>query len=77
MTEQVGWRVIWAKRRFEFAAYAPYQDRLEKLLMANAPLYRQFIMVSTNTDDPGVSDYYIGVPSDVFLTGFDGFEKSR
>lgn len=49
--------MIWAKRRFEYAAYAPHQDLLEKLLMANETLYRQFIMVCTNTDDPGVSDY--------------------
>jgi hypothetical protein len=66
--------MIWAKRSFEFAAYAPYMDRLEKLLMANPTLYRQFIMVSTKTDDPGVDDYYVGVPALAFMTGFDGFE---
>jgi hypothetical protein len=66
--------MIWAKRRFEYAAYAPYQDLFEKLLMANPTLYRQFIMVCTDTDDPGVSDYYIGVPYKAFLAGFDSFE---
>jgi hypothetical protein len=66
--------MIWAKRRFEFATYAPYFDRLEKLLMANPTLYRQFIMVSTKTDDPGVDDYYVGVPAQAFLAAFDGFE---
>lgn len=65
--------MIWAKRRFEFAAYAPYMDRLEKLLLENTTLYRQFIMVSTKTDDPGVDDYYVGVPAQAFLAGFDGF----
>ena len=68
--------MIWAKRRFAFADYSPYFDRFEKLLMSNAPLYRQFIMVSTKVDgdDPGMSDVYIGVPSEIFLLGFDGFE---
>ena len=55
--------MIWAKRRFAYADYAPYQDQMEKLLMANAPLYQQFLMVSTKTDDPGVSTYYVGVQS--------------
>jgi hypothetical protein len=32
-------------------------------------------MVSTNTDDALVSDYYIGVPNEAFLIGFDGFER--
>ncbi len=67
--------MIWAKRRFEFASYAPYQDRIEKLLMANAALYRQFFMVSTKTDDAGVSDYYVGAPNESFLIDFDGFER--
>jgi hypothetical protein len=66
--------MIWAKRRFEYAAYAPYQDLLEKLLMANSTLYREFIMVCTETDDPGVSDYYVGVPNRAFLAAFDRFE---
>jgi hypothetical protein len=65
--------MIWAKRRFEYAAYARYQDLLEEFLMRNPALYRQFIMVCTNTDDPGVSDYYVGVPHQAFLVGFDGF----
>ena len=54
--------MVWAKHRFAYADYSPYFDRLEKLLMANATLYRQFIMVSTETDNAGVSDYYVGVP---------------
>ncbi|SED39631.1 hypothetical protein SAMN05444161_3116 [Rhizobiales bacterium GAS191] len=66
--------MIWAKRRFAYADYSPYFDRLEKLLLADPRAYRQFIMVSTKTDDPGVSDYWIGVPDRTFLTGFDGFE---
>ena len=67
--------MFWAKRRFEYAAYGPYQDQLEKLLMANPTHYKEFLMVSTKTDDPAVSDYYIGVPSETFLAAFDGFER--
>lgn len=69
--------MVWAKHRFAYADYSPYFDRLEKLLMANATLYRQFIMVSTETDNAGVSDYYVGVPHKAFLAGFDGFETVR
>ena len=68
--------MIWAQRRFAFAEYAPYQDRLEKLLMSNALLYRQFIMVCTDVaGEPGVSDYYVGMPSEEFLADLDGFEQ--
>jgi hypothetical protein len=66
--------MIWAKRRFEFTAYAPCQDGLGALQMANPTLYRQFIMVSADTDKPGVSDHYIGVPNSAFLDGFESFE---
>ena len=66
--------MFWAKRRFSFAEYAPYQNRLEQLLFANPTRYAEFIMVSTSTDDPGVSDYYVGVPNQSLLVGFDGFE---
>jgi hypothetical protein len=34
--------MIWIKRRFNAADYAPYMDRLEKLLMTNATLYREW-----------------------------------
>jgi len=65
--------MVWAKRRFKFAEYSPYTDQLEKLLMANPTLYRQFIMVSTKAD-AREEDYYVGVPTKAFLTGFDDFE---
>ena len=69
--------MIWARRRFEYAAYAAYQDRIGDLQMANPTLYRQFVMVDVETDKPGVSDHYIGVPSQAFLAAFDGFEVVR
>jgi hypothetical protein len=43
--------------------------------MANPTAYKEFLMVSTKTDDAGVSDYYVGVPSEPFLAAFDGFER--
>lgn len=65
----------WAKRQFRFADYSPYFDRLEKLLMTNPALYRQFIMVSTEMGQAGTSEYYVGVPDKKFLSAFDGFEE--
>ena len=67
--------MIWGKRRFAHADYAPYFDRLEKLLMANPTLYRQFIMVSTKAAGAGEGMYYVGVPNETFMSGFDGFER--
>jgi hypothetical protein len=58
--------MIWGKRRFELADYAPYQVRLAKLMLENPSLHSQFIMVSTVTDVPNVFDYYVGVPSRAF-----------
>jgi hypothetical protein len=67
--------MIWAKRRFDsLVGYIPYFERLENLRRANLNLSGQFIMVSTKTEDPAVSDYYIGVPNQGFLSAFDGFK---
>jgi hypothetical protein len=66
--------MIWAKREFAYAEYAPYMDRLEKLLMANPRQYREFMMVSTQTSKVGVDIFYIGVPNKAFAAVFDGFE---
>ena len=65
--------MYWAKRRFEWADYAPYMDRLEKLLMANATQYREFMMFSIE-QKVGLSDVYVGVPVQAMLAVFDGFE---
>lgn len=67
-------KIHWAKRRFEWAEYAPYQDKLEKLLMANATQYREFMMFSME-QKVGLSDVYVGVPSAAYLAVFDGFER--
>jgi hypothetical protein len=64
--------MIWAKRRIKLADYTPaYLERLGKLQAENPSL--QFMMVSTITDRRNEHDYYIGVPSQAFLSGFDGF----
>ena len=42
--------------------------------MANPGLYRQFIMVSTQTPEACVGDFYVGVPLSDFMAAFDGFE---
>jgi len=65
----------WAKRQFRFAEYVPYFDRLEKLTIANPTLYREFIMVSTKTEERGTDEVYVGVPNKSFLSAFDGFEE--
>ena len=59
--------MVWGKRAFEYADYAPYMDRLERLLMANPALYREFIMVSTQRPKPGISAYY--APRKAWTTG--------
>lgn len=66
--------MIWARRRFKWAEYAPYQDRVGDLQMAAPTLYRQFIMVDVETGESGVSDHYIGLPNQALLAAFDGFE---
>ena len=67
--------MIWAKRRFEYAEYAPYQERLEKLVMANPGMLDQFLMVAVDIKKPRLSEYYVGLPSDVFLPLFDDFQQ--
>lgn len=67
--------MIWGKRRFAYADYSPYFDKMEKLIMANPTLYREFIMVSTKADGVGESTYYVGVPNETFIPAFDGFER--
>jgi len=67
--------MIWAKRRFAYANFAPYSDRMEQLAMANPTLYREFIMVSTKGNGPGEAMYYVGVPHETFMAGFNGFGR--
>lgn len=66
--------MIWGKRRFMYADYSPYFDLLEKLLLANGQLYREFIMVSVDTEKAGEGEIYVGVPNKAFMAAFDGFE---
>ena len=65
--------MYWAKRQFAYAEYAPFQSKLQTLLMANARRHREFMMVATDTREAGVSTYFVGVPDNGFLAGFDGF----
>jgi hypothetical protein len=63
------------KTPFRICGLFAYFDHLEKLMMAAPTQYRQFMMVSTDTDEPGVSDFYVGVPNEAFMAWFDGFER--
>ncbi|MEZ0085187.1 hypothetical protein ABIF72_007685 [Bradyrhizobium japonicum] len=65
--------MIWSKRRFEWAEVAPYQDRMEKLLMANATRYREFMMFMIEVK-VGLADVYVSVPTKELMAVFDGFE---
>jgi hypothetical protein len=67
--------MIWGRRSFSWADYSPYQDKLTKLMMDNPTLYKQFIMVSTKKETAGTSICYVGVPSEAFFAGFDGFDR--
>jgi hypothetical protein len=66
--------MFWAKRRFTYADYGPYMDQLSKLIDTFPQHSAEFIMVSTETEDAAVSDYYVGVPVGQLLAPFDGFE---
>lgn len=65
--------MFWGKRQFKWADYGPYQDRLGDLQMANASLYREFMMFATEVK-AGVNDIYVGLPSRELMALFDGFE---
>lgn len=67
--------MVWGKRTFGGIEYVPYFDLVERLLLANGALYREFIMVSTKTDKPLVADFYVGVPNEMFLAMFEGLER--
>jgi hypothetical protein len=54
--------------------YFPAMDLVEKLQMANAALYREFMMVSVKTSKSGTNDYYVGVPNKALLALFEGFD---
>ncbi len=65
--------MIWGKRQFQWADYAPYQDRLGDLIMKNPTQYREFMMFSIE-QKVGLSDVYVGVPIKEYMALFDGFE---
>jgi hypothetical protein len=69
--------MIWAKRRFEKldVDYAPYQETMWKLMLANAQQYQEFLMFSVEVGPLGESDYYIGLPAKAFIAAFDGFQE--
>ena len=58
--------MIWIKRQFRFAEFAPYQNRLGEFTFENAG--DEFFMVSMG------NDYFVGLPSEEFHSHFDGFE---
>src|ERR1051325_7799370 len=65
--------MIWGKRRFRWAEYAPYQDRLAKLQLANAAKAGEFMMFAVE-EKIGLQDIYVGVPTKEMMSVFEGFE---
>ena len=65
--------MIWAKRRFLYAAYAPYMDRLWTLQLA-MPTSRDFMMVAREAGNVGEQDVYIALPNKDLMRLFDGFK---
>jgi hypothetical protein len=65
--------MVWAKRRFKRFEDEPYKARILELMMADLDHYNQFIMVSKHVS-PSLSEYYVGVPTEILLVRFDGFE---
>lgn len=73
-----GDEMFWVKRALSNAEeLGRYHERLVKLLYENPTRYREFMMVSTKTEDPASRMYYVGVLSEAFTEGFDGFEYVR
>jgi hypothetical protein len=66
--------MVWGRRRFQYAEYKPYFERLEQLLLSHPSQYREFMMVGVNTDAPGTTEIFVGVPSATLLAAFDGFD---
>jgi hypothetical protein len=70
--------MIWGKRAFSGAEdFGRYQELLIKLLYEHSACYREFMMVNIKTEHPSSRMYYVGVPTEDFMTGFDGFEYVR
>jgi hypothetical protein len=67
--------MVWGKRRLGNTEYFPAMDLLEELQMANAA--RVLIMVSVETSNPRIEDYYVGVPNKALLALFDGFAEAE
>jgi hypothetical protein len=67
--------MIWIKKQFKAAEFAPAQDLLERFMMAMPSHYAEFLMVSTETTDPIISDFYIGLPAENLSSAFRGFER--
>ena len=66
--------MVWGKRQFPHSEFTLYHDRLIKLLYRFPAQYREFMLVAAKTENPLTKTYYVGVPMDVFMTAFDGFE---
>jgi len=69
--------MIWLKRRLAYADYAPFQDALEKLMMENPTLYKEFIMVRTKFADLHLKEYYVGLPDQSFASVFTDFDVAK
>jgi hypothetical protein len=53
----------WIKRRFQYAEYARYVDKVGELQMQNPAQYQEIIMVAVRRWQKGEEDeYYIGLP---------------
>jgi len=64
--------MIWAKRDFQFAEYAPYQVQFEELhFKLGGPAAMMMVMAKKNAR---LSDVIISLPDAKFLRMFEGFE---
>jgi hypothetical protein len=67
--------MIWLKRRCHAAEFEPFQTLLENLMATMPTRTAEFLMVSTNAEDPLDQDCFIGLPEEVFAAKFHGFAK--
>lgn len=66
--------MIWLKRSFHAADFAPYQDKLADLMMAMPQRCAEFLMVSIE-NGPIDGEYYVGLPDETLAPFFDRFTR--
>lgn len=64
--------MIWATKKVSNAEWGQVQERYDKLSMTlGTP--REMLLVSIRSDEPGCAELFMSLPSESYLSAFDGF----